>query len=76
MKPKYEYVMDYIADKDVYKAVMFACKMMRNGTSANNAIRKASMYYDVDMSDVAKYVGQRGGRRSQEKQINLVRKRI
>ena len=41
-KAKYEYVMDYIPDKDVYKAVMFARKMRRDGRSAENAIRIAS----------------------------------
>lgn len=68
-KTKYDYVMDYISDKDVFKAVMFACKMIRNGTSPNNAIRKAANYYDVDMTDVAHYVGQRGARISSERRV-------
>lgn len=62
MKTKHEYLMDYIPDKDVYKAVMFACKMIRNGTNASIAIRKAAYYYDVDVKDVGHYVAQRGGR--------------
>lgn len=66
-KAKYEYVMDYIPDKDVYKAVMFARKMRRDGRSAENAIRIASRYYNVDMSDVAHYMGQVGGRKRQER---------
>lgn len=66
-KAKYEYVMDYIPDKDVYKAVMFARKMRREGRNAENAIRIASRYYDVDMSDVAHYMGQVGGRKRQER---------
>ena len=65
-KPKYEYEMDYISDKPTYKAVMFARKMMRDGLRAPVAIRKAAYYYDVDMSDVAHYVGQVGGRKRQE----------
>lgn len=55
-KPKYEYAMDYIADKDTYKAVMWARKMIREGTRAPIAIGKAAYHYDVDMSDVAHYV--------------------
>lgn len=66
-KPKYDYVMDYIEDKDVFRAVMFAAKLIRDGRSANNAVRIASRYYDVDMSDVAHYLGQRGARRRNEK---------
>lgn len=40
-KAKYDYIMDYIADKDTYKAVMFACRMIRQGTNYNQAIRTA-----------------------------------
>jgi len=65
-KAKYNYLMDFIPDKNVYKAVMFAAKMMRTGTGKAQAIRTASRYYDVDMSDVAHYLGQRGGRKSAE----------
>lgn len=65
-KPKSPYIMDYISDKDTYKAVMFACQMIRNGTRPQIAIRKAAYYYDVDMTDVAKYVGQRGGNKKKE----------
>ena len=67
MKPKYDYLMDYIPDKDLYKAVMFACKIMRGGTTPELAIRRAAKYYDVDMSDVAHYVGQRGNRIKEER---------
>ncbi len=65
-KAKYDYIMDYISDKDTYKAVMFAVKMMREGKDKQQAIRTASRYYDVDMTDVAHYLGQRGGRRRAE----------
>lgn len=67
-KAKHKYAMDYIEDKDVYKAVMFARKMRRDGRSAENAIRIASRYYDVDMSDVAHFMGQVGGRIRGERQ--------
>ena len=60
--PKHAYVMDYISDKDTYRAVMFARKMIRDGTRPSIAIRKAAYYYQVDMSDVAHYVAQTGGR--------------
>lgn len=65
-KPKYDYIMDYISDKDTYKAVMFACKMIRDGRDFNSAIRIACRYYDTDMDDVRHYVSQRGRRRQVE----------
>jgi len=58
---KRAYSMDYIEDKTVYKAVMFARKMIRQGQSAPQAIRIAANYYDVCSHDVAHYVGQTGG---------------
>lgn len=66
-KAKYDYVMDYIDDKDLFKAVMWACKMIREGTSPATAIRRSSRYYGKDMSDIAHYVGQRGSRKANEK---------
>lgn len=66
-KAKYPYLMDYIPDKDVYKAVMFARSLHRKGKSMSVSIRLASNYYDVDMSDVSKYVGQSGGRKRTER---------
>ena len=64
--PKHEYIMDYIDDPDVFKAVMFAKQMIRDGSYASNAIRKAAYTYKVDMTEVAKYVGQSGGRKASE----------
>ena len=32
MKAKYDYLMDKASDKDTFKAVMFARKMIRQGT--------------------------------------------
>jgi len=58
---KRTYSMDYIEDKTVYKAVMFARQMIRQGTYAPKAIRIAANYYDVSTGDVAHYVGQVGG---------------
>ena len=65
-KPKYDYVMDYISDKDTYRAVMFACKMIKAGKSFHQAIRTACRYYNADMDDVRHYVSQRGRRRQVE----------
>ena len=64
---KYDYVMDYIEDKTLYKAVMFARQMIRDGEYPSHAIRKASKYYKRDMGDIAHYVGQCGSRRANEK---------
>lgn len=60
--PKYKYLHDYIADKNTYKAVCFASKLIRQGMSSPRAIRLAAHYYGVNMNDVAHYVGQKGGR--------------
>lgn len=72
---EYEYLMDKASDKDTFKAVMFACKMIRQGMMPANAIRKASMYYDCDMSEVAKLVGQRGGRTNAERAHKVTKKK-
>ena len=63
---KYNYVMDYIPDKELYKAVSFASKLIREGKTPSHAIRISSKYYKRDMGDIAKYVGQKGGRRKSE----------
>jgi len=53
------YLMSYIEDKNVYAAVMFACKMIRSRQPAGLSIHKAAEYYKVDRSEVANYVSQR-----------------
>ena len=73
-KAKYDYLMDKASDKDTFKAVMFACKMIRQGSLPSNAIRTASRYYDCDMSEVAQLVGQRGGRTNGEKIAKVTKK--
>lgn len=50
--------MDYIPDKTLFKAVMFARKMMREGTPPGVANTRAAQYYRVSVSDVAHYTGQ------------------
>ena len=49
---------DFIDDKDVFAAVSFARKMIRTGTTPGLANYKAARYYNVDVSTVARYVGQ------------------
>jgi len=47
----------YIGNKDLYKAVQFAIKMIRSGTPAKIANYRASDYYGIETSEVAHYVG-------------------
>lgn len=58
-----KYLMDYIPDKDLFKAIMFARKMIRGGERPQIAITQAAKYYRKDPADVAFYVGQAGGRK-------------
>lgn len=59
------YKMDYISDKEVYKAVMYACKLMKPPYNKyySEAIGIASRTYDVDYDMVQHYVSQRSGRK-------------
>ena len=57
-----EYIMDYIKDQNLFKAVMFARRMMQNGTPVGLAEYKAARYYRVNVEDVKFYVSQTGGR--------------
>ena len=50
--------MEYIPNKQLYKSVMFARKMIRGGTSPGIAITRAAKYYGVSSKDVAHHVGQ------------------
>ena len=50
--------MDFIQDKTLYKAVMFARFMIRKGTAPQMAIYRAAEYHNRNISDVAHYVGQ------------------
>ena len=65
------YDMDYIDDKDTFKAVMWVCKMLKEGKTYNSAIGIACRYYDVNPNDVRHFVAQRSGR----KQANIKRRR-
>ncbi len=50
--------MDYIKDRSLYKAVMYARKLIRTGTSPAAANTHAANYYSVSVHDVAHYTGQ------------------
>lgn len=56
------YAMDYIADKPTYKAVMFACDMLKKGTNYSKAVSVACKYYGANPYDVRHYLSQRSGR--------------
>jgi hypothetical protein len=66
-KGKRRYVMDYIPDKTLFAAVMFARKMIREGTPPGIANTRAAAYYEVSVRDVARYVGQAGGTSAQRR---------
>jgi hypothetical protein len=53
--------MDFIPDKNLFKAVMFARDMIRDGTPAGVAISRAARYYGYESNEVARYVGQAAG---------------
>ena len=61
------YSMDYIPDKNTYKAVMFACELLKKGESYTKAIGVSCTYYDANPDDVRHYVSQRSAR----KQANM-----
>lgn len=58
---KRKYLMDWIPDKDIFRAVMFARQMIREGTYPGRAVKIAANYYKVVSGDVAHYVGQAAG---------------
>ena len=53
-----KYYMPFIKDKDLYKAIVFAKRLIvQEGMAAGLANYKAAKYYDVNVSKVARYVG-------------------
>jgi hypothetical protein len=56
--PPTSYGMDYIGDKQLFAAVMFARRMIHEGTSPGIAITRAANYHEMPVRDVARYVGQ------------------
>lgn len=61
------YAMDYIDDKDTFKAVMYACNLLKKGISYNKAIGIACNTYDANPDDVRHFVSQRSGRKQANK---------
>jgi hypothetical protein len=57
------YSMDFISDRNTYKAVMFACDLLKKGNSYTKAIGIACRYYDANPNDVRHFVSQRSGRK-------------
>lgn len=55
-----EYKYPYIP-RGYYPAVMYACKLIRENGYFNQAVKRASNYYDVDEEEVARYVRERQG---------------
>jgi hypothetical protein len=66
------YSMDYISDRATYKAVMFACNLLKQGKSYTSAIGIACRYYKANPDDVRHFVSQRSGR----KQANIKSRRF
>ena len=62
MRPRIRLACDYIPDKGLASAVLFAVKMMREGTYAPLANARAAKYYGVKIADVAFYTGQHSAR--------------
>ena len=62
MNPKIRLACDYIPDKKLASAVLFAVRMMRQGTYAPLANARAAKYYGVKTADVAFYTGQHSSR--------------
>ncbi len=52
--------MPYIKNKNVFKAVIFARRLKHTGMPIGLANTKAAKYYDVDVYEVAKYMGKLG----------------
>ena len=53
---------DSMDDHDLFKAVSFSLAMMREGTPAPLANRRAARYYEVKLCDVAKCCCQHAAR--------------
>ncbi len=55
--------------REYYPAVMFAAKMVREGTGRNVAVRRAANYYNVDEGEVSSHLAARSaaGRKAKSK---------
>lgn len=68
-KKRAAYPMDFIPDKELFKAVMFARQMIKQGPRVDIACYRAATYYGFQTCEVAHYIGQRGGRSNAQKKI-------
>lgn len=60
------FIMGFIKDKTLYKAVMYSRHLIRKGKRPGLSNYIAAKYYKVKVSDVALHVGQVGGRSKQK----------
>ncbi len=49
----------YIHDKNMFAAVMFACKLIRETGYFNKAVRKTADYYNVDADELIRHIRER-----------------
>jgi hypothetical protein len=66
--------LDYIPNKRLFAAVMFALKMIRAGTAPGVGNTRAVNYYEFPVSEVAHYTGQAGGPRASQNEKVLKRR--
>lgn len=66
-KKRAGYPMDFIPDKELFKAVMFARQMIKQGLRVDISCYRAATYYGFQTCEVAHYIGQRGGRSNAQK---------
>lgn len=64
---KRKHVMEFISDKTLFRAVMFARTIMRSGTAPALANYRAADFYRVKTEDVAHYTGQTASRSKAQK---------
>ncbi len=75
-KKKIRYKLPYIADKELFAAVVFALKMMGEGQSPDIANCIAAEYYGLEVSDVAHYTGKRAADKRYGAYYNAKGKRV
>jgi len=61
-----DFIMGFIKDKTLYKAVMYSRNLIRKGKPPGLSNYIAAKYYKVNISDVARHVGQVGARSKQK----------
>jgi hypothetical protein len=59
--PKTANKLPFIPDKNVFRAVMFALKMIEEGIPPQDAYIRSGKYYNADRGEIAKYCNQARG---------------